>query len=143
MVTSKLFEAAKRGNIPAMIFWLKAWAGWRDSDPIGSGGVSVNVNTGQVGEDPVEAEKKRAAKRRELLLLLTIDGRRLYLKLLRVAAERQQEMMAAKTKQPEPAQVPVTIQTTATAVAKTQERTNSPEMPIPGAPFVGAKWRSP
>ncbi len=96
--------------------------------------MSVNVNTGQVGEDPVEAEKKRAAKRRELLLLLTVDERRLYLNLLRVAAERQQEMMAGKAK------VPATIETTATPVAKTLERTNSQEMPIPGRrPFVVAK----
>ncbi len=46
VVDSAMFEVAKRGSITAMIFWLKAKAGWRDSDPFGPG-FSVNVNTGQ------------------------------------------------------------------------------------------------
>lgn len=55
-----------------------------------------------------------------------------YLELLRRAAERQ-DAQEGKPKRP------AIIETTATPVAKTQERANSRAMPIPGAPFVGAK----
>jgi hypothetical protein len=54
VVDSAMFEVAKRGSITAMIFWLKAKAGWRDSDPFGPG-FSVNVNTGQ--GDTIQAER--------------------------------------------------------------------------------------
>jgi len=54
---------------------------------------------------------------------------------LRVAAERQQEMMAGKAKEP------ATIETTAQPVPERQrEGANSPaSIPIPGAPFAAAK----
>jgi len=99
-------------NLGAVIFYLKAKCGWRDSDPIG--GVNVNVLNSAKPGDTVEAAKARAAQRRELLKLLTVDERDLYLNLLRVAAVRQQEQMAAKAKQP--TQAPATIETTAREV---------------------------
>jgi hypothetical protein len=123
-----MFDVAKRGSITAMIFWLKAKAGWRHSDPFGPG-FSVNVNTGQ--GDTIQAERERAARRRALLKLLTVDERKLYLNLLRVAAERQQAQ-EGKGKQPP-------IETPAQPVPETQGGANSPEMPIPCALFAGAK----
>jgi len=111
IATGKLFAMVKAGSLGATIFYLKAKCGWRDSDPPG-GGVNVNVNGGAAAGDTIEAAKARAAQRRELLKLLTVDERRLYLNLLRVAAERQQEIMAGKAKP----QVPATIETTAVRV---------------------------
>ena len=104
VATSKLFEAVKRGEAWAICFFLKARHGWRESDV--PGGVNVNINGGASGmtsEAAVEAEKARAAKRRELLLLLTPAERRSYLELLRRAAARQD----AQRKRPQPPAIEV------------------------------------
>ena len=90
VVSSKLFEKAKAGNVVAMIFWLKARAGWRDlPDPR-----EVNVNIG-MGGMTAEQREEEMAKQRELISLLTVDERRTYLELMERAARRQREGMPA------------------------------------------------
>lgn len=56
----------KAGNFGAVIFYLKAKCGWRDSDP--PGGVNVNLLNG-AATDTLEAEKARAVRRRALIKL--------------------------------------------------------------------------
>ena len=88
-MTNKLWDTAQAGNLTAMIFWLKARAGWRDApDP-----AAVNVN--EMRAETIEEEKARVARRRALLKLLTVEERKPYVKLLEAAAKRQ-----AAAKQP-------------------------------------------
>jgi hypothetical protein len=60
---------SRRTDVTAMIFWLKAKAGWQDADAIGG----VNVNAGTDGESLQTAEeaKARTERQRALLRLLT------------------------------------------------------------------------
>ena len=89
--------------------------------------MNVNVNTILPGDSP--EDQRARAERRALLKLLTFEERKIYLDLLRVAAERQQEQKAAAKAAKQPA-IEVTVQ----PVAAMQEGANSPAiMPIPGA----------
>jgi len=91
VVSSKLFERAKAGNVVAMIFWLKARHGWRETgDP-----AAVNVNIGTLRAETAEAEQERLEEQRKLISLLTVDERRTYLELMERAARRQREGMPA------------------------------------------------
>lgn len=55
IIAKTLFDQAKEGNNAAMIFWMKAQAGWREKHDVNiEGGIKVEVVTGIVegdGED--------------------------------------------------------------------------------------------
>lgn len=77
-MSNKLWDAGMRGNITAMIFWLKAQAGWRDT------AIDINVS-GEVGVKNIEAERERQL---QLIRKMTVEERAAYIKIVRDAQAR-------------------------------------------------------
>jgi len=92
VATGKLFKMVQAENLGAVIFYLKAKCGWRDTPDPRDINVNINGGPGSMGE--VEREQEEA-RQRELISLLTVDERRQYLELMERAARRQREGMPA------------------------------------------------
>jgi DNA invertase Pin-like site-specific DNA recombinase len=82
-VSNKLWDAATGGNITAMIFWLKAQAGWRDM------GVDLTVS-GEVGvgDKTLSEERERQLK---IILAMTQEERDEYMRIVRAAQARAEQ----------------------------------------------------
>jgi hypothetical protein len=93
VATSQLFHRVKKGEAWAVIFFLKARCGWRETgDPAR---VNVNIGTLQAKTADAEQREQELEEQRKLISLLTTDERRTYLELMERAARRQREGMPA------------------------------------------------
>jgi len=102
-MSNRLWEMAMNGDVTAAIFWLRARAGWRDSD---AAGVGVNVNSGAgTGGPSAEVERARIEQQTQLIGQLTVPERKQYLELLRRAVLRQASQDAPAAL-PEPGEPP-------------------------------------
>ncbi|MHB8383854.1 MAG: phBC6A51 family helix-turn-helix protein [Candidatus Binataceae bacterium] len=77
-VSNKLWDAAMGGNITAMIFWLKAQGGWRDT------AIDINLS-GEVGLKNADEERERQLK---IVRAMTPEDREEYLRIVRDAQAR-------------------------------------------------------
>jgi hypothetical protein len=76
-VANKLWDSAMAGNVTAMIFWLKAQAGWRDS-------VQIDIS-GEIGTPDQSADRE---KQLAIIRAMTPEERNEYLDLVRKAQAR-------------------------------------------------------
>ena len=134
IVSSKLCERAKAGNITAMIFWLKSRADWRDTpDPAG-----VNVNLNARGET-LEEEKARpgqaagADQADDDPGAAPVPGADAAARGAAGRAGGQEAAGGWRRGTIQRSRPPLPV------AERQKESANSPAMPLPGALFVGAK----